>query len=767
MDGYLLLLLFALVGAVKARNSVNGWIEGYSTIWFLSDHLSVVPAMRATIEYDIWYPYLEHYEDHPPYITFYYTGQNSPNLRFQCNKEMHGQLYNNLAIQLNEDDRENKSLCESATTFGNSHGRIEIQDFDPKTYFFSLGFECGYQPSLDCFQYNVTIYDESNTTRCVDLNVTSEYSDMSQQSLTDQCKLIYQYAAIPNQFGDTDLDGALSRTKKLLPVKNSDDPREYIIKNLKPFLCEIVLPKCLPEENKIILPCREDCKFYLEGYLKEIMNCDYLPPCEGRNSVIGSIKDNTTWFLSNLSVRPTMTASIKYNIQYPNVPGHHRPIITFYYNGQNSPNLRDKCNSEMHGQLSNKDLAVPLNGKHREKFWCNRKGGMKVCHGRTKIQDFEPKSYFFSLGFECSETSGNLNGLQYEVTIYDESNKASCMNLNLTQGQRTDLCELGYQYVAFPNQVGHTDLDEAISYVESFQREFLEGKTIASRYVQRLNKGCLKKLKQFLCQIFLPKCLPKENEILLPCRDTCKSLMENCSLSTIHGMEFNCRYLPPCPPTYPNYLDRALRIGTFVMGAFAVVTFLCVLIFRVNKKETNEPRLPRNRAFDAFVLYHFDSDHIYVIDNIIPELEEVRKFKLHVHSRNFTPGRDIKDNIEEAIEGSNSAILLMSQGFVDSMWCKEEFIHCYIENMKDAAFNLFVIMMQPADTLVNISNYMKTFFVTKTYLDVNDPELFTKLATLLDEARQPANDDVDNHNNDNNDNIASDDETQEIEDTNV
>ena len=352
------------------------------------------------------------------------------------------------------------------------------------------------------------------------------------------------------------------------------------------------------------------------------------------------------------------------------------------------------------------------------------------------------------------------------------------MNLNLTQGKRTDLCELGYQYVAFPNPVGHTDLDEAISYVESFQMEFLEGKTIASRYVQHLNKECLKKLKSFLCEIFLPKCLPKENKILLPCRDICKSLMQNCSLSTIHGMEFNCDYLPPCPPTYPNYLVLGLSVGACVI-VVVMVTVYCAknrkrisaacldwlfkqygIKLRANTKKTDEPPLPRNRAFDAFVLYHFDSDDIYVVDAIIPELEEGRNFKLHIHSRDFTPGCDIKDNIEEAIEGSNSAIIIMSQGFVDSMWCKEEFTHCYIENMKDAAFNLFVIMMQPADTLDNISNYMKTFFETKTYLDVNDPELFTKLATLLDEARKPVNDDVGNHNNDDNDkNIDSDDET--------
>ena len=48
--------------------------------------------------------------------------------------------------------------------------------------------------------------------------------------------------------------------------------------------------------------------------------------------------------------------------------------------------------------------------------------------------------------------------------------------------------------------------------------------------------------------------------------------------------------------------------------------------------------------------------------------------------------------------------------------------------MKDPTFNLFVIMMQLADTLVTISPYMKTLFANKTYLDVNDPELFAKFA---------------------------------------
>ena len=162
-----------------------------------------------------------------------------------------------------------------------------------------------------------------------------------------------------------------------------------------------------------------------------------------------------------------------------------------------------------------------------------------------------------------------------------------------------------------------------------------------------------------------------------------------------------------------------------------------ILFFR---KKKVIPCLPRKRELDAFVLYHFDSDDDFIINDVLPELEESRDFKLCLHSRDFTPGNDIKDNIKEAIDDSNSAISVMSQGFVDSMWCKEEFTHCYIENMKDPEFNLFVILMQPANTLENISPYIQTFFDTKTYLEVNDPKLFPKLAIHLENARKQEND---------------------------
>ena len=47
----------------------------------------------------------------------------------------------------------------------------------------------------------------------------------------------------------------------------------------------------------------------------------------GKNSVLGTIDHDTTWFLSNLSVCPAMMASLEYHVQYPYVERNH-PFIT-------------------------------------------------------------------------------------------------------------------------------------------------------------------------------------------------------------------------------------------------------------------------------------------------------------------------------------------------------------------------------------------------------------------------------------------------------
>ena len=193
---------------------------------------------------------------------------------------------------------------------------------------------------------------------------------------------------------------------------------------------------------------------------------------------------------------------------------------------------------------------------------------------------------------------------------------------------------------------------------------------------------------------------------------------------------------------YKNKLKTLEIVLPTAFVALLVLTSSCLVILYKRKLKFKHVSLPdaftldntsltRMRMYDALICYQFDADGLLVMNTIKPEFEEKHDppFKLCIHDRNFTPGCDIFDNIQVAIENSNSAILVMSQGFVDSMWCPQEFQYCHIEHMKDPAFKLFVIMMQPMESLQNLTECMKQYFVQETYLKKDDEKLFTKIAS--------------------------------------
>ena len=161
----------------------------------------------------------------------------------------------------------------------------------------------------------------------------------------------------------------------------------------------------------------------------------------------------------------------------------------------------------------------------------------------------------------------------------------------------------------------------------------------------------------------------------------------------------------------------------FVVAVFMTIKYL---------KKPTEGFLTRRRKFDAFVCYSYKgADKNFAENTIRTNLERNHSFRLCIHRRDFLAGWDIKWNIMNAIRNSNSAILIMSQNFLNSLWCLEEFEDCYMEHMKDPAFKLFVVMMQPRNTLRTRNEYIKSFLSRKTYLQKDDSTLFYKLSDNL------------------------------------
>ena len=181
---------------------------------------------------------------------------------------------------------------------------------------------------------------------------------------------------------------------------------------------------------------------------------------------------------------------------------------------------------------------------------------------------------------------------------------------------------------------------------------------------------------------------------------------------------------------YPILADAMLMLS------IPIVIFLLI----IRKYEIQQPgiKLTRNRKFDAYICYKVDSDGEYAEDILLQEFRDKHDlpFKICIHRDHFQPGRTIKRNIQNAVQNSNSAIIVMSQDFVDSVWCREEFADCYIENMNDAAFQLFVILTQPKEDLVNLSEYMTSFLAQRTYLEKDDPNLCRKISDYLLHVKQ-------------------------------
>ena len=523
-------------------------------------------------------------------------------------------------------------------------------------------------------------------------------------------------------------------------------------------------------------------------------------------SVAGSVSENVTFIHGMFPVEPSKRAKIQVDVFLQNL--RSPDVCMEIHTTQDDVNIKRQCTERLYGQVRNRDLHACLiedSGNDAPLKCDSVRNNTMHCRGTIRVQDFIPRHFSFSFGFRCEEinATSSIKGISYNMSIF-LTNATDCSQLDVAHHSVCSYSEYG----VFPNLIGSINkngipLDLMLRSSECYQhsRRFLcdlyilrcDPKTndvippcreMCHDYLHGCSHIAQREWKYINCD-YLPStndaihCLDKK--VLCPdppameeggvtvsdtkqrnysaeykCKKLFYSVTGNSTIYCLYNGSWSSE--PPVCDITPT-ISKFVRTWWFWLLLFCIMIILLRIILcfvEPEEKLDKEPRLTyhkklpllsRKRAFDAFVLYHFDSDESFIINNLLPELEETRDFKLCIHSRNFTIGRSIEENIKESIDNSNSAIIVMSQGFVDSIWCKEEFTHCYLENEKDAAFNLLVIMMQPEDSLINISKYMRKYFITKTYLDVKDPEFFTKLATSLNRARKPKN----MHENDNSD----------------
>ena len=133
--------------------------------------------------------------------------------------------------------------------------------------------------------------------------------------------------------------------------------------------------------------------------------------------------------------------------------------------------------------------------------------------------------------------------------------------------------------------------------------------------------------------------------------------------------------------------------------------------------------------YDVFVAYHSD-DRVWVISELIPCLEKKEKLRLCLQDRDFEVGKLIVDNITEKIHGSRKVLLLLSNNFIQSQWCKFEMTMAHGRSVEeDRTSSLVVVVLGNIDTQ-NMCNSLHVLLKTTSFMEWSNEksakELFWK-----------------------------------------
>lgn len=187
-----------------------------------------------------------------------------------------------------------------------------------------------------------------------------------------------------------------------------------------------------------------------------------------------------------------------------------------------------------------------------------------------------------------------------------------------------------------------------------------------------------------------------------------------------------------------------ILIATLCAFLIVIATTLTVFIFRQEMRvwfhsrfgirlfyrKNDTERDDRDKLFDAFVSYS-SKDEAFVAEELAPILEHGDPpYKLCLHYRDFPVGAFIADTIVQAVESSRRTIMVLSENFIKSEWCRFEFKSAHHQVLRDRRRRLILVLLGEVpqkDLDPDIRLYLKT----NTYLQWGDKLFWEKLRFAL------------------------------------
>lgn len=189
-------------------------------------------------------------------------------------------------------------------------------------------------------------------------------------------------------------------------------------------------------------------------------------------------------------------------------------------------------------------------------------------------------------------------------------------------------------------------------------------------------------------------------------------------------------------PLINDYLP--LLVVTLAVFAVVVMVTLALFVFRQEVRVWLHSKfgvrvfhrpsdLDRDKSYDAFVSYS-SKDEGWVAEVLAPALEP--HYKLCLHYRDYPVGAFLADSIVQAVESSKRTIMILSDNFIKSEWCRFEFKSAHHQVLRDRRRRLIVILLGEVpqkDLDPDIRLYLKTNY----YLQWGDKLFWEKLRYAL------------------------------------
>ncbi|XP_029633063.1 toll-like receptor 13 [Octopus sinensis] len=248
----------------------------------------------------------------------------------------------------------------------------------------------------------------------------------------------------------------------------------------------------------------------------------------------------------------------------------------------------------------------------------------------------------------------NLTKLSICYTTVSKWNKANCSAMRVLRK-----LELKHNKIIYVNPKLFSQLlfsNEKLKIDLSNNPFVCDCKTLWFRDWSRKNAGRLKNYKIYRC--FSPNSLGHVH-------------LRNFSLSWDYCENIN----KPSSIAVAGVIVAVLAV-MFVFTAILSYTKrwsirLCIYQSLVRKRKYKALVNNGQYKYDAFICY-CSTDVNWVLNKLLPIIEEENHFNLCLHDRDFLVGNDIVDNIVDSMQQSRKVVLVLSNDFAQSSWCQFE-----------------------------------------------------------------------------------------------